>query len=104
MSEEELPPAWSEAFLPDAIHRVAPEAELFSVRVLGDNMRGRAATFAAGLDWAINNSFQVINTGNSFAAPHIAGIVALILSKHPGLTPFQVKTMLIACATNVQAL
>ena len=33
-----------------------------------------------------------INTGNSFAAPHIAGIVTLILSKHPDLTPFQVKT------------
>ncbi|MBX7251243.1 MAG: hypothetical protein K1X50_04610 [Candidatus Promineofilum sp.] len=30
--------------------------------------------------------------------------MALILSKHPGLTPFQVKTMLMACATNVQAL
>ena len=175
------------------IHRIAPEAELFSVRVLGDNMRGRAVTFAAGLDWAINNGFQVINmslstssgnyqkllyeladdayfknvvlvsavnnipapsypstfsavvsvaahherdpwtyyynptppvefgaagidievawinkqyavnTGNSFAAPHIAGLVALILSKHPGLTPFQVKTMLMACAQNLRA-
>src|SRR5262249_2725268 len=26
-------------------------------------------------------------TGNSFASPHMAGIVALILAKHPGLTP-----------------
>lgn len=174
------------------IHRIAPEAELFSVRVLGDNMRGRAVTFAAGLDWAINNGFQVINmslstssenyqklfyeladdayfknvvlvaavnnipapsypstfsavvsvaahherdpwtyyynptppvefgaagidievawinkqyavnTGNSFAAPHITGLVALILSKHPGLTPFQVKTMLMAGARNLR--
>ncbi len=39
-------------------------------------------------------------TGNSFAAPHMAGLVARILSKHPGLTPFQVKTVLHAVATN----
>jgi len=176
------------------IHRLAPEADLFSVRVLGDNMRGRALTFAAGIEWAIGQGFQVVNmslstssadlqklfyeladeayfknvclvcavnnipapsypstfasvisvaahhspdpwtyyynpsppvefgaagidievawinkqyatnTGNSFAAPHIAGIVALIRAKHPQLTPFQVKTMLMACAKNVQAL
>jgi len=41
-------------------------------------------------------------TGNSFAAPHIAGIVALIRSKHPELPPFQVKTVLWACAANVR--
>lgn len=39
-------------------------------------------------------------TGNSFAAPHIAGLVALILSKHPGLTPFEVKAILAAVADN----
>lgn len=39
-------------------------------------------------------------TGNSFAAPHITGVVARILGKHPGLTPFQVKTLLRALATN----
>lgn len=41
------------------------------------------------------------NTGNSFAAPHMAGIAALILSKHPWLTPFQLKSVLYHCATNV---
>jgi len=39
-------------------------------------------------------------TGNSFAAPHIAGLIALILGKHPGLTPFQVKTILHMLANN----
>ncbi|CAN5496212.1 hypothetical protein BH23CHL2_BH23CHL2_06410 [soil metagenome] len=39
-------------------------------------------------------------TGNSFAAPHITGSIARILSNHPGLTPFQVKTILRALATN----
>lgn len=40
-------------------------------------------------------------TGNSFAAPHISGIAALILSKHPRLRPFQVKTALWATAANL---
>jgi len=43
----------------------------------------------------------VTSTGNSFAAPHIAGIVALIRGKHAELTPFQIKTVLWACASNV---
>jgi subtilisin len=41
------------------------------------------------------------NTGNSFAAPHMAGIAALVLSKHPWLTPFQLKSVLYHCAANV---
>jgi subtilisin family serine protease len=174
------------------IHALAPQAELYSVRVLGRDMRGRAIQFAAGLDWATEHGMQVVNlslstskeeyfglfhdladqayfknvnvvsavnnipapsypslyssvisvaahaghdpftyyynpsppvefgapgidievawnnkqyvvsTGNSFAAPHIAGIVALIRAKHPDLTPFQVKTVLLACASNMQ--
>jgi len=172
------------------IHGIAPEAELYSVRVLGRNMGGRAIQFAGGLDWATDNGMQVVNlslstslqqyfalfheladnayfrnvvlvsavnnipapsfpslyssvisvaahegqdpfsyyynpsppvefgapgidvrvawnnkqyltsTGNSFAAPHIAGIVCLIRAKHPELTPFQIKTVLLACAAN----
>jgi subtilisin len=173
------------------IHSIAPQAELYSVRVLGKDMRGRAIQFAAGLDWATEHGMQVVNlslstskeeyfglfhdladqayfknvnlvsavnnlpepsypslyssvisvaahaghdpfvyyynpsppvefgapgidvevawnnkqyvvsTGNSFAAPHIAGIVTLIRAKHPELTPFQVKTVLLACASNM---
>ena len=173
------------------IHAVAPQAEIYSVRVLGSDMRGRAIQFAGGLDWAIEHDIQVVNlslstskeeyfglfhdladqayfknmsvicavnnypeasypslyssvisvaahdghdpftyyynpsppvefgapgidievawnnnqyvisTGNSFAAPHITGIVALIRAKHPELTPFQVKTVLMACASNM---
>jgi subtilisin len=173
------------------IHLIAPKAEIYSVRVLGSDMRGRAIQFAGGLDWAIENNMHVVNlslstskdeyfalfhdladqayfknmnvvtaannypeisfpslyssvisvashaiqdpfiyyynpsppvefgargidvevawnnkqtltsTGNSFAAPHIAGLVALIRSKHPELTPFQVKTVLLACASNM---
>jgi subtilisin family serine protease len=172
------------------IHAIAPRAEIFSVRVLGEDLKGKALRFAEGLRWAIDERMDVVNlslstsrpeyygmfhrladkayfagvtlvsaannrrvpsypslyssvisvaaskgkdpfeylynpsppvefgapgidlkvawldggscvtTGNSFAAPHIAGIVALICAKHPGLTPFQIKTILFACATN----
>jgi subtilisin len=40
-------------------------------------------------------------SGNSFATPHMAGICALILSKHPELTPFQLKSVLFLTSTNV---
>lgn len=43
---------------------------------------------------------QTVATGNSFAAPHITALVALLLSKHPGLTPFEVKAILAAVANN----
>ncbi len=174
------------------IHSLAPEAELYSVRVLGRDLTGRAYQFAGGLRWAIDNGMDVINlslstsreeyyglfheladdayfknrllisaannlpgasypslyssvlsvaahegqdpftfyynpsppvefgapgidvrvawqngssivtTGNSFAAPHIAGIVTLIRGKHAQLTPFQIKTVLFATADNAR--
>lgn len=40
-------------------------------------------------------------TGNSFAAPHVTGLVARMLSKRPQLTPYQVKAVLRAVARNV---
>jgi len=41
---------------------------------------------------------QIVATGNSFAAPHVAGLAALVLGKHPGLTPFELKAVLAAAA------
>lgn len=54
------------------------------------------------LELAWTNGSRITGTGNSYAAPHIAGIVALIRSKHPELRPFQVKTVLWATAANVR--
>jgi subtilisin family serine protease len=172
------------------IRNVAPDCELYSIKVLGERLSGRGNVFAAGLRWAIENGMDVCNlslgttkhaffavlhaladqayfgdvmlvtaannmpvpsfpsvygsvisvachdqqdpylfyynprppvefgalginvrvpwlnggwittTGNSFAAPHITGIVTKILGKHPGLTVFQMKTILRALAAN----
>jgi subtilisin len=41
-------------------------------------------------------------TGNSFACPHIVGIIALLLETYPNLTPFQVKSALYAIARKNQ--
>src|SRR6059058_3292704 len=173
------------------IRALAPECELVSVRVLGAGYTGSALVMLEGLEWAIEQGFQIVNmslsttkkqyvdrlheladaayfkrtmlvasahnmpvesfpwrfasvvsvgsheshdpyayyynpnppveffarglnveiawlggetisaTGNSFATPHIAGLSALIMSKHPELTPFQLKAVLHLTATNV---
>jgi subtilisin family serine protease len=173
------------------IRSLAPDCELYSVKVLGTGLMGRGVVFAAGLRWAIENGMHVCNlslgttrkdfyamfheiadlayfrnvalvtaannmpvpsfpslyasvisvachevndpyrfyynpeppvefgapgidvrvawlngqwitsTGNSYAAPHITGIVARMLGEHPGLTVFQIKTILRALAANV---
>jgi subtilisin len=49
--------------------------------------------------WLEGRSITV--SGNSFATPHMTGICALILAKHPELTPFQLKNVLYLTATNV---
>jgi subtilisin len=172
------------------IRSLAPEVEIYSVRVLGSNLKGKGAVFLAGIEWAIAQGMDVVNlslssrspawfgplheasdlayfsntllvcaannypgptypsqfasvlsvaaragsdpwalaynpdppvefaargidvdvawsgggstvaTGNSFAAPHVAGMSALIRSKHPGLNAFQVKSVLHAVADN----
>ena len=168
---------------------IAPGARIYSVKVLGAGGIGDGQAFLAGLEYAINNRYQVINlslgttkpqffaplhdlldrayqagcvvvaaannlpqpsfpsvfssslisvvksaetnplkfgfhfgevieltapgvnvrtawpngshrnlTGNSFACPHIVGVIARLLETHPNLTPFQVKSALYAIA------
>jgi subtilisin family serine protease len=61
--------------------------------------------FARGVDvevaWLGGGTIRA--TGNSLATPVISGIAALVLGKHPGLRPFQVKTVLSLIAHNVEA-
>lgn len=53
------------------------------------------------VDVAWRQGGRIRGTGNSYAAPHITGMAARILSKHPGLRPFQLKAVLWATAANV---
>jgi subtilisin family serine protease len=59
--------------------------------------------FARGLEidvaWLGGGTLR--STGNSFATPHIAGLCALILGKHPDLTPYELKSVLHLTASNV---
>jgi len=59
--------------------------------------------FARGVDVEVawTGGGRLVCTGNSFATPHMTGIAALVLSKHPELTPFQLKSVLYLTATNV---
>jgi subtilisin len=172
------------------IHRLAPDAELTSVRVLGPNNKASGVAFAYALDWVVDQGFRVANlslssksedlyptfhdlvdrayfagcmlvcsasnmpgvpsypavfssvvsvashdipdpwtffynprppvefgawgvdvrvawrdggemigTGNSFAAPHMAGLIALVVESNPALSPFEVKAVLAALAS-----
>ena len=45
----------------------------------------------------LNGGYKKL-TGNSFACPHVVGIIALLLERYPDLTPFQVKSALYAIA------
>jgi subtilisin family serine protease len=173
------------------VRALAPEAELYSVRVLGAGYTGSGPVLLAGLRWAIDQGFDVVNmslsttkkqfaavlheladsayfrrtvlvasahnmpvesfpwkfssvvsvgshelddphmlfsnplppveffargvdldvawlggstirvTGNSFATPHVSGFCALVLGKHPELTPFQLKSVLYLVSDNV---
>ena len=172
------------------IRSLAPDAEIYSVRVLGTNLKGRGSLLRAGIAWAVEHGMAVANlslssrspamfgrlhevtdaayfgrtvlvsaannvpgatypsqyasvvsvaarpgagpreivtnprppvefgaygidvdvawadhgsivaTGNSFAAPHVSGLVALIRAKHPHLTAYQVKSVLQAISSN----
>jgi len=59
---------------------------------------------ARGLDvevgWAGGTTIRA--SGNSFATPHMAAMAARVLGAHPGLRPFEVKTVLHLIATNVE--
>ena len=51
------------------VRALAPEAEIWSVRVLGETMRGRAAVLAAAMDWVVEQGFDVANLSLSTPNP-----------------------------------
>lgn len=56
--------------------------------------------YGLNVDVAWRGGTRMVVTGNSFAAPHIAGYATRIRAAHPGITPFEVKTILAATADN----
>ena len=59
--------------------------------------------FARGVDVEVawTGGARIRCTGNSFATPHMTGLCARVLGKHPKLTPFQLKSVLYLTSTNV---
>ena len=55
--------------------------------------------YGLDVDVAWKDGSRIVATGNSFAAPHIAGLAARVRATHPGATPFEVKTILAATAS-----
>ena len=74
------------------IHAIAPEAALYSVRVLGSDMKGRAFQFAAGIEWATQNGMHVANLSLStsrqeyFALFHSLGRQSLFRQRRLGFS------------------
>ena len=58
--------------------------------------------YGLDVDVAWRDGGRILATGNSFAAPHVAGLAALIRAKHPGIAPFEVKSVLAATATPIR--
>jgi subtilisin family serine protease len=54
--------------------------------------------YGLDVDVAWKDGGRIVATGNSFAAPHIAGYAARIRAAHPAASPFEIKTILAATA------
>jgi subtilisin family serine protease len=78
------------------VRSLAPECELFSVRVLGAGYSGSGEILVAGLRYAIENAFDVVNMSLSTTKRELAES----LHELADLAYFQ-KTMLVASAHNL---
>ena len=54
------------------------------------------------VDVAWRDGGRITATGNSFAAPHLAGLGTLIRAKHPTASPFEVKAILAATSNGAR--
>jgi subtilisin family serine protease len=78
------------------VRALAPECELYSVRVLGAGYTGSGPVLIAGLRYAIENGFDVVNMSLSTTKRELAEI----LHELADMAYFQ-KTMLVASAHNL---
>jgi subtilisin family serine protease len=59
--------------------------------------------YGVDVNVAWRDGARMIVTGNSFAAPHMAGYAALVRARHPAASPFEVKAILAATASEPPA-
>src|SRR6266576_1499103 len=78
------------------IRSLAPECELTSVRVLGAGYTGSAPVLLAGLQWAIEQGFDVINMSLSTTKQKFAGLLHELAD-----SAYFRRTMLVASAHNM---
>lgn len=78
----------------------APGTDIVSARASTSSLQALSAPQDASLAPA-HLPFYTHLTGTSMAAPHVAGVVALMLDANPALTPTQVKQILQQTATNI---
>ena len=43
------------------IRSLAPDVDIYSIRVLGPNLRGKGSAFLAGVRWALEHGISVVN-------------------------------------------
>jgi subtilisin len=78
------------------IHGIAPAAKLFSVRVLGAGYTGSGPVLLAGLRWAIEEGFDLINMSLSTTKQQFAGLLHELAD-----SAYFKKTVLVASAHNM---
>lgn len=59
--------------------------------------------YGLDVDVAWRDGGRIRATGNSFAAPHLAGHAARLRSRHPTASPFEIKALLAATASDPAA-
>lgn len=51
---------------------MAPHADLYAVKVMGDNGSGTLSSLIAGLDWSVNNGMHIVNMSLSTSSDSVA--------------------------------